>query len=283
MSKPSDTADTSATISASELKFLLQLLLFPDYRAPLSEIRPTPKATASDRDRLYQQLRQRGLVDGEERVSRFTLTAAGRTLLTLDTSILPITPDERWVLRSSNGDSITPGQIHARVPTDRRHRLITTLAQRGLIKITQQQVEAAWLTAEGQRFLREDCAPQGHTPVVSWTMLSGYLQFMRQQSSVVNGAEPVVSEEVTPDDVLHLIRHLDEIHQTENYLPIYYLREKLQPPLSRKGLDQQLYQLQREDRIDLSTLQDVTQYPKVAIAAGIPQDIGGPLFFISVV
>jgi len=70
---------------------------------------------------------------------------------------------------------------------------------------------------------------------------------------------------------------------TDNFLPIFHLREKLQPPLSREALDQMLYELQGEDLIELSTLQDVSNYSEEQIAAGIPQNIGGALFYISLI
>lgn len=76
---------------------------------------------------------------------------------------------------------------------------------------------------------------------------------------------------------MQIIRDLDRQLGTDNYLPIFHLRQKFQPPLSREQLDQLLYRLQRNDRIDLSSLQEVSAYTPEQIDAGIPQDIGGPL------
>jgi hypothetical protein len=279
----SDPPLKSVQVASPALKLLVSLLKFPHYRTPIDQLRLPGKMSAASRDRLCQELQQQGWVDYEVKITRFGLTAAGRTLLQLDTSVLPITPDEHWILRSCRPDtSITPGQIHPRVPRDQRQRLLSGLAQRGLIRVTQQQLGAIWLTPAGVQFLREEFVPQGHTPVLSWSMLTDYLRFMRLSTQDTD-PDVATRQPLTTDDVLHMIRHLDAVHQTENYLPIFHLREKLQPPLSRLELDQALYQLQREDRIDLSTLQDVSLYPPAAIAAGIPQDIGGPLFFISVV
>ncbi|NEO79496.1 MAG: transcription factor RcaD, partial [Moorea sp. SIO4G3] len=69
---------------------------------------------------------------------------------------------------------------------------------------------------------------------------------------------------------------------TENYLPLFHLRQKLQPPLSREELDKALYSLQAEDKIDLSALQEANMYTEEQIEAGIPQNTGGRLFFIMV-
>ena len=272
-------------LSAAELKFLLRLLQCVDYRTVISKVQPSAKTTPSERDRLCRHLCQKGLVDCEDSILRFGLTAAGRTLLTLDRTVLPVTPDERLVLKSCQEGSTTPGNIHVRVPQDQRQRLLAKLADQGLIRVTKRQIREVWLTAQGAIFLREECAPQGHSPAVSWNLLSGYLRFMRESMTLPSAKLPTGERysEVTPEALLQTIAHLDSVLNTENYLPIHHLRAKLQPPLSRQELDEQLYQLQRDDRIDLSTLQDVAHYPQEAVAAGIPQDIGGPLFFISVV
>ena len=64
----------------------------------------------------------------------------------------------------------------------------------------------------------------------------------------------------------------------ENFIPIYELRDALNLP--RKEFDAVLYRLWREDRIEVSTLQEMVLYTDAQKAAGIPQNIGGSLFFI---
>ncbi|PSO60788.1 MAG: transcription factor RcaD, partial [Cyanobacteria bacterium QH_2_48_84] len=56
----------------------------------------------------------------------------------------------------------------------------------------------------------------------------------------------------------------------------------LQPPLSREDLDWALYRLEKNNQIELSALQETMQYTTEQIQAGIPQDVGGSLFFIVV-
>jgi hypothetical protein len=85
----------------------------------------------------------------------------------------------------------------------------------------------------------------------------------------------------TDDEVLETIKALDEEHMTENYLPIYLYRAAL-PQLTRKEQDEALYRLEADDRIELSALQEVRVYTDEQIKAGIPQDVGGRLFFIVV-
>ena len=171
---------TSSQITSVELKFLLSLLSFPNYRAPISQIQPTSKLSLAARDRLCQQLLYRGFVTYEDIITRFGLTATGRTLLTLDTSVFPVTPDEKYVIRSCRDHSITPSQIHPRVPKDQRQALIVGLAAQGLVRVIKRQLGDVWLSETGQQFLREECTPQGNTPAISWTLMSHYLTFMRQ-------------------------------------------------------------------------------------------------------
>jgi hypothetical protein len=47
-------------------------------------------------------------------------------------------------------------------------------------------------------------------------------------------------------------------------------------------LDKALYRLQASDQIELSTLLDPTDYKPDQVEAGIIQNIGGSLFFITV-
>jgi hypothetical protein len=52
--------------------------------------------------------------------------------------------------------------------------------------------------------------------------------------------------------------------------------------MSREQLDRALYRLQKDNKIELSTLQEVSAYTPEQIKSGIPQNIGGSLFFIVV-
>ncbi|MBD2259264.1 hypothetical protein [Pseudanabaena sp. FACHB-2040] len=273
-------------VTTLELKFLLRLLAFPGYRTPISQIKINPQTKAPERDRICHSLCSKGLVDFTGEVKQFSLTPAGRTLLGLDTSTLPVTPDELLVLRActSTQGLTTPSQVSKKVPAASRQRLIQGLEGRGLLKIRSTQVKEVWLTAPGKQFLLTDCTPQGTAPILSLSMLGNYVQFLRQtwhQAVPETPLEPAAPS--SADDVLESIIELDQRLAADNYLPIFRLREALQPPLSRDALDQLLYQLQREDRIEFSTLQDVTAYSRSQIEAGISQDIGGALFFISVI
>ncbi|NEP40021.1 MAG: hypothetical protein F6K35_12565 [Okeania sp. SIO2H7] len=92
---------------------------------------------------------------------------------------------------------------------------------------------------------------------------------------------PTATTAPTDDEILEVIKTLDYEHGTDNYLPIYLYRGAL-PTLTRKEQDNALYHLAASDRIELSTLQEVRAYTPEQVDAGIPQDIGGRLFFIIV-
>ena len=92
----------------------------------------------------------------------------------------------------------------------------------------------------------------------------------------------VTGSSFTDDEILEIIQKLDKELGTKDYLPLFHLREKLQEKLSRNELDQVLFQLQADDKIELSTLQEAKAYTPEQIESGIEQTVGGPLFFISV-
>jgi hypothetical protein len=126
-------------------------------------------------------------------------------------------------------------------------------------------------------------------------VLGNYLRLLRKSSGELPGetlpeshqtatAEedtiPHFSEPPSDEEILNTIAELDRQHQTENYLPIFYLRQKLQPPMTREDVDSALYRLQKQDKIELSSLQETHAYTTEQIEAGIEQNVGGPLFFI---
>lgn len=274
-------------LTSIELKFLLQLLRSPNYRAPISKIRPNPKTSAAKRDKICLQLSSKGLVDYTYAAQQFAITPAGFTLLNLDTTSLPVTPAELWTLRSCAERSITPQEINRKVPVNERRQMIRNLEQRGLVKVTKIQLKEVWLTEPGQYYLQHDCCPKGAHPFLSPDLLCDYLCFLRQSLSTSEyggdedlAADSCPAQKPSLEDVLEIIQSLDKRLGCENYLPIFHLREKLQPPFSRDELDHILYQLQRNDQIELSSLQDVAAYSESQLAAGISQDIGGSLFFI---
>ena len=82
---------------------------------------------------------------------------------------------------------------------------------------------------------------------------------------------------VTPE--VSAIQGLRE--QFDNFIPLFAVRDTPEfAGLSRQQQDEALRALQRQDIIEMSTLQDVTQYTPEQQAAGIPNPIGGDDFFV---
>jgi hypothetical protein len=281
-------------MDTNELKFVLKLLGCPNYRSSLSA---SIFNSFKGKEKLCRDLGDRDLVDFSREIAAVKILPPGRALLKANKDQLPLTADELKVLESIGKASgkITPSKITVKsVKSVERDVILQCFHERGLIeaetKIKRQKAEV-WLTERGQEHLRDEYTAKGSNPVISLDLLTNYLRFLRKSPQAQRDVHQEPSQmptAVTPKsklndkEILQTIRHLDGELGTENYLPIFHLRQKLQPPLSREQLDQALYSLQRNNKIELSSLQEAIAYTPEQIDAGIPQDIGGPLFFIAV-
>ena len=282
-----------------ELKFVLKLLGCANYRSSLSA---SGFKDFKGRDKICRDLGDRGLVDYSREIASVKILPTGSALLKTEKDQLPLAPHELKVLESLGKASgkIAPSKIASKsIKSGERDAILQGFHSRGLIevetKIKRQKAEV-WLTQRGEEYLREDYIPKkGNNPVISLDLLTNYLRFLRKslheqmkesstqaQPQIVPASDAVPKSKPSDEEILQIIQELDRELGTENYLPIFPLRQKLQPPLSRKELDQALYQLQREDKIELSSLQEASAYTSEQIDAGIPQDVGGSLFFIAV-
>lgn len=272
-------------MQASELKFLLKLLGYEGYRAPISKLAVSDKAPASERDKICRELGERGIVDYSRHVSRFKISSAGKALLKLEGEI-PLTKEQMFILNACKTSSKTAGDLK-KIPASDRQSLIQDLEAKGLLEVEKSAIKEVWLTERGAEYLREEYHPSGN-PTISLNLLGNYLTFMRKGNQIVSAppspapTTPGFNEKPTDDEILQTIRDLDHTLGTNNYLPIFHLRQVLQPPLSRDELDQALYRLQRRDILELSALVEAIHYTSEQIQTGIPQDAGGPLFFLIV-
>jgi predicted transcriptional regulator len=276
-------------MNTNELKFMLKLLGYPSYRGNWSLFRDKEKT------KVCQELERREYVDYSREIVSAQILPAGKALLQIQTSQLPITAEELKVLEkiAKAGKKIVTSEIKiTKLKSDQKEVILKTLGERGLIKtelkIKKNQAEV-WLTDRGLEFLRSEYIPnKTYNPAISLELLGNYIRFLRKNviPTDPSGAKPVVDKitdrKITDEEILQTIKNLDRELGTENYLPIFHLREKLQPPLLRDEVDQALYRLQKSDKIDFSSLQEVTAYTPEQIDAGIPQNIGGQLFFIMV-
>ena len=257
-----------AGLKTIELKFLLKLLGCENYCGKITALKPNSGTSAAERDRICKALSGTGLVDYSSKIDRFSLDRAGKTLLGLDTTSLPVTPDELKVLKVCQREKgyATPGQVSG-ISADSCQDLVTSLAERGMVKVSKDSIQEVWLTPQGKQFLLHEYEPNGSSPAANATMIGHYVKFLRenlgQETSVRLAADlptsqpsrqsPVampIGSQAKPDAqaVLQQIKQLDPLFGNKNYLPIYHLRNELQPPLTRAELDSILYELQREEK-----------------------------------
>ncbi|MGA9378495.1 MAG: transcription factor RcaD [Phormidium sp.] len=273
-------------MDSNELKFLLKLLGCENYRSPLAAA--TLKSFPG-KDKICRVLGERELVDYSREIASVKILPPGLALLKMDASQLPIGETELKVLEkiSKTSKKLKPSEITL-VKAAERQEILQNLAKRGLVEVeTQLQKKKAevWLTQRGQEYLRDEFTAKGTHPIISLDLLTNYLRFLRK-TRLFEADKVAVTDKLenklSDAEIFQVIQELDREMGTENYLPIFHVRQKLQPPLSREELDQVLYRLQRYDQIELSSLVDTMPYTSEQIDSGIPQDIGGALFFISV-
>ncbi len=281
-------------MDAKELKFLLKLLSFANYRAPLSQIQPTPKMRSPERNSICRELRDRDLVACREQIKNLTIAPPGKSLLKIDPTNLPVTPEEIKVLQASSKGTISPGKVG--LPAANRETVIEGLANRGFIAV-EKEIKEVWLTPRGEQFLVEEYQSNSSSANITLKMLTDYLRLMRKfpvNSAYIATPNQAISSTVAAADItaekslgkpsdtqiLQMIGDLDRKLGTENYLPIFHLWEKLKASMSKDEFDRALYRLQREDKIELSSLQEGMNYTSEQIAAGIHLELGGYLFFI---
>ncbi|GCL42591.1 transcription factor RcaD [Dolichospermum planctonicum] len=283
-------------MDTNQLKFLLMLLGCANYRTGLSS--NIFKRFKSEKNKICRDLGELEYVDYSREVATVKILPAGQALLKLDLAQLPIDDQELKVLEkiSKSSGKIAPSEIKVSgLKSDERDVILKTLSERGLIaaeiKMKMRNADV-WLTQRGIEVLRDEYIPEGKANI-DFNLLGNYVQFLRknlrvkseQVSTLVSDnieSHSDITSNISDQEILETIKKLDRELGTENYLPIFHLRQKLQPPLLRDDLDQALYRLQKSDKIDFSTLQEVSAYTPEQIDAGIPQNIGGQLFFLIV-
>ena len=280
-----------------ELKFLLKLVGRENYQGRINKLKPNSKTRISETEGICRNLCDRELVACSQTITKIRINSAGKALLNINADNLPVNADELKILKACATKTITPGKTKV-TPAEKRQELIASLVERGLITAAATKIEQVWLTDRGKEILAQEYSPKGTGSVLSLDLLNNYLCFLRKYlrsnqslSSVTingqsnNGNKPQTNnngKKPSDEKILQTIIDLDNEIGTDNYLPIFHLRNKLQPLLSRKELDDALYRLQRQDKLELSSLVEAVHYTKEQIEAGIPQDVGGSLFFLMV-
>jgi hypothetical protein len=275
-------------MDTNELKFLLKLLGCADYRATLSA---NIFSSFKGKDKICRDLGDRELVDYSREIAAVKILPPGRALLQEPTKVAIADKELKLLEKISKASGkVTPSEITSPKAAE-RDAILKSLSDRGLIeaelKIKKSKAEV-WLTERGIEYLRDDYSPnKGSNPVISLELLSNYLRFLRKtlrdKPEPVSPSPVVTIINLTDEEILQTIQKLDRELGTDNYLPIFHLRQKLQPPLSREELDKALYRLEESDQIELSKLAEPGDYTPEQVEAGIPQFSGGSLFFITTI
>lgn len=142
-----------------ERKFLLKLSNEAGQCTHISHLKPNRKTPVTKCDRICRSLAEKGLVTYDSEIFRFTLSPAGRVLLTLQTTSLPVTPDELKLLRTCKG-SMTPEKLGSSVPVNARQSLIAALAERKLLNIIKTEITTVSLTPTGKQLLSDEASTQ---------------------------------------------------------------------------------------------------------------------------
>lgn len=265
-----------------ELKFILKLLAFEDYRAPLSKIELNSTTSEDEREEICRKLCDRGLLVCSYKISKFKITPPGKFLLKQDSGELPLTKQERKVLQASAKGRITAKETG--IPVEEQQVVIQSLADRGLVEVKpkHKKIRDVGLTERGKEYLQYEYNPSESCSVLSPELLSNYIQFLRKSFQEI-APSSMKTQIVNDEKILLTIQELERQLVTHNGVPICHLREKLYPLISRDELDESLYRLERLEKIELSELQSANAYAfsPEQIDAGIVQEMGAPLFFVT--
>lgn len=264
-----------------ELMFLLELLGFSGYRAPLSKIKLNGKVLAKKREEICRTLCDRGFLVCSYKVSKFKIAPPGKFLLKQDVDHLPLTKQELNVLQASAKDTITPKEID--IPSEERQTVIQGLANRGLIQVKDQKIKDVWLTERGKEYLQYEYSFSDAHLVISSELLNNYIQFLRELFQEVLPPPYKAMQTISDEKILQTIVELERQLNTDNHMPIFHLREKLHPLLSKEELDDRLYRLQQLGMIELGGLSAANAFvfSSEQIEAGVAQELGTPLFFVT--
>ncbi|NCO74083.1 MAG: hypothetical protein GW795_02730 [Cyanobacteria bacterium] len=284
-----------------EFKILLKLLDKTDYRGKIGEIKPNDKTKVSVVRNLCEQLFNRGYIDVEEKILQIKINNNGKTLLKNKALLDKENNLELIILNSCLKTSIKPSDIKLN-PASKRDQLIADLVKKELIEIKEKQIIFISLTSNGKLFLAQEFLCKGLGNInLSKKLLNNYLTFIRncytnkdtllfksdnflESPDIITSELEEIKEKNKPsiEEVLETIIQLDLEFNTDNYLPIFYVRNKYQSILNRQELDTILYSLQKQNKLSMSRLVDGSQYNSEEYNAGIPQKIGGPIFYLIV-
>ncbi len=184
------------------------------------------------------RLFEHGFLEFSEKVAKIKISAKGKTALNSDSKKL--TSPQLKVLKACQKKAIPPSDTRISAAQGRQ-AVIEELKNLGLISIST-KIDQVWLTDAGREYLASEYTPTGGGNIIlSKKMLADYLEFLRGYFSTARptpdvkspAAELPANLDVDDNEIYQAIVSLDRQHSSENYLPIFHLRNQF-PSLTRK-------------------------------------------------
>lgn len=264
------------------IKILLKLLGQDNYQGKIGDVKPNTKTNIKQTQKLCYELYNNKLIHLKEKNVTIKINNNGQQVLNNRENRNKL---EINILKKCKNREIRISKINI-IPASKRDLLIEKLVKENLINITNKKIIHVELTEKGKQYLAEEYLAEGLGNIsLTKPLLNNYLTFIRHYFMGKNQEQiitPELKEKITPDDILKTIIRLDRTLNTDNYLPIFHLRNEYKSLLSRDELDSMIFELQKENKISLSRLVDASQYTDEEYDAGIPQSIGYPIFYLIV-
>lgn len=281
-------------MNLEHLKILLKLLGKNNYQGKINEIKPQSKTSINLTQKLCYELHSQKLISIEEKNISIKITNQGIELLD---KINCLDNLEQKILKQCQNENLKISKIKI-TPARKRDLIIHKLEEKQLITIIEKKIHSVELKEKAQQFLAEEYLTEGLGNIsLTKSLLNIYLTFIRNYfnrknqekislpqdiTTEVKKENPNKNKPITADDILQTIIKLDQQLNTDNYLPIFHLRNKYKSVLPRQELDNMIFALQKDNKISLSRLVDASQYTPEEYDAGIPQSIGYPIFYLIV-
>lgn len=136
--------------------------------------------------------------------------------------------------------------------------------------LTEQGIDALWQKVMGSN--PADAIAEQETPAPEpETTPEPSPEAEPERLGAIAESAPEVTPEpapVTDEQVLATIKEIDTELGTKNYLPIYHLRNAY-PQVKRADMDAILHSLERQGKLDMSLVQEVTAYTQEQLDQGI--------------
>ncbi len=276
-------------MSLFDVKLLLRLIAFAEYCAKITakQLKPADKSPAAEVRRSAQKLNREGLLELSNKITHIEITEAGKAARQAET--IPLPKEEKAVLAACHKGPISGNKKEVKALGPDANDRLRRMASQGLLKLTE-AIDQVWLSPSGSRFLLSELGSEhiGKSQIPA-ALLGNYANFIRDFFTSSSGqpakslTSPPAANAAEPsfdlDQLLKIIQNLRYAQGEDELVPLFKIREEVAHRASREVIDKMLYSLEQGEYIELVTAQEMGQYTDAEINAGIPQEIGGPIFY----